>query len=141
CDLGTRRVREITAGDFDAADPAWSPDGSRLAFVANRRRDADRDRAHADVFVVARGGGRARALTAFRGPKRGPAWSPDGRTIAFLAPNSFPDAIENLHVWLVAARGGAARDAMPNADLMCGDALVTDIDDSDAQPAPFWSRR
>jgi Tol biopolymer transport system component/DNA-binding winged helix-turn-helix (wHTH) protein len=55
--------------------PAWSPDGSRVAFVRMRQ-----DKPVPDVFVMPALGGEARRLV-----EQGtdPAWSPDGRQIAF----------------------------------------------------------
>ncbi|SDG56782.1 Dipeptidyl aminopeptidase/acylaminoacyl peptidase [Lentzea fradiae] len=40
-DLASREVRQLTSGDYHAASPAWSPDGTRLAFTAGRDADAD----------------------------------------------------------------------------------------------------
>lgn len=40
-DVATGEVRRVTSGDWHAGDPAWSPDGGRLAFPAARDADAD----------------------------------------------------------------------------------------------------
>jgi dipeptidyl aminopeptidase/acylaminoacyl peptidase/CubicO group peptidase (beta-lactamase class C family) len=40
-DVATGEVRQVTSGDWHAGDPAWSPDGGRLAFPAARDEDAD----------------------------------------------------------------------------------------------------
>ncbi len=141
-DLATGRKRSLTSGDADVADPAWSPDSRQLAFVSNRSARADVQRPHADVYVVGAAGGRIRALTSAMGPKHAPAWSPDGRRIAYMGHRGFPDAVENLHVWIVDASGGKPRDLMAASDLMCGDSLLTDVDDVDGPPpAPLWSPR
>jgi dipeptidyl aminopeptidase/acylaminoacyl peptidase len=60
------------------ANPAWSPDGQALAFVANNRR------ARTAQLMVVRDGKGAVALD-FAGLLEQPRWSPDGSTIAMLA--------------------------------------------------------
>ena len=40
-DVGTRTCRQVTAGDWHAGDPAWSPDSGRLAFAAATAPDRD----------------------------------------------------------------------------------------------------
>ncbi|HUQ61452.1 serine hydrolase [Lentzea sp.] len=40
-DLESREVRQVTTGDYFADTPAWSPDGTKLAFSAARDEDSD----------------------------------------------------------------------------------------------------
>jgi Tol biopolymer transport system component len=58
-------------------DPAWSPDGMRIAFTTFRNGDAD-------IYVSAPDGSDARNLTFSYSYDSAPAWSPDGKRIAFI---------------------------------------------------------
>jgi TolB protein len=97
---GRRRLAEGT-------NPAWSPDGSRLAFD----RPAD-----GHVFVVSSSGGAARPVTK-RVQLAGPAWSPDGNAIVA------GDAGEEYYlrrdpgagIYRVAADGSALKRLAPDA--------------------------
>ncbi|WBQ07524.1 serine hydrolase [Kribbella sp. CA-293567] len=40
-EVGTKKCRQATEGDWHAGDPAWSPDGSKLAFGAATAADTD----------------------------------------------------------------------------------------------------
>ncbi len=55
--------------------PAWSPDGSQLAYVSF-------ETAKPVVYVHALATGQRRAVANFRGSNSAPAWSPDGRLLA-----------------------------------------------------------
>lgn len=59
--------------------PAWSPDGSRIAFTSNRD-SATIEGSH--IYIMQADGSQVTQLTAQEGA--GPVWSPDGRHIAFL---------------------------------------------------------
>ncbi len=83
-ELATQKLETLTSGRFSEESPAWSPDGTRIAFVSNRTPDPDRNDESAIFVVEARAGAEARKLTSFGGPDGKPSFSPDGKWIAFL---------------------------------------------------------
>ena len=85
-------------------NPALSPDG-RLAVYAVTRYDAENDNGEADLFLVPTEGGKPQRLTSMKGRESDPAWSPNGRWIAFVAKRG-EDKQSQLYV--IAANGGEA---------------------------------
>jgi dipeptidyl aminopeptidase/acylaminoacyl peptidase len=107
-EVATGAVRAVTDGDFDDADPAWSPDGCEIAFCSDR--SAERfDRERRDLYVTpVRGRRRARRLTEGRGSAGAPVFSPDGVTIAFVGhENGDGNSAANSHLYLVPADASA----------------------------------
>ena len=83
-DLAAKRIDTLTTGVYDETSPVWSPDGSQLAFVSNRSDDPDRNQ-NTDIYVMeARKGAAMKQLTTWTGYDNSPAWSPDGKRIAYL---------------------------------------------------------
>ena len=110
-DVATKKSVQVTSGPFDDSDPAWSPDGQSLAFVSNRTLpDPDRSQ-DSDVFVVAaREGAIPRAIVTGPGSDRSPAFSPDGRWIAYVAGGDPKDLwYGSSRVAVVPVAGGPAR--------------------------------
>jgi dipeptidyl aminopeptidase/acylaminoacyl peptidase len=116
-DIATGQMRRLTTGDYDEYFPAWSPDGSRLAFISNR--DPDPDRTYNNDLWVAPASGAAQAptrLTSFPGDDNDPdyesypAWSPDGRSIAYVQGGPVElFAYGTRHLAVVPAVGGEPR--------------------------------
>ena len=81
---GKRSPRRLTRyGDKDG-NPAWSPEGDRIAFLAKRdqggRKDAERQ-----LYVIGAGGGEAERRSDFACGIQDFKWMPDGRRIAFIS--------------------------------------------------------
>ena len=83
-DIAAKKAEPLTSGVFDEESPAWSPDGSQVAFI-RRHGDGDVDKApNHDLFVIeARAGAKEKRLTTTAADEGGRlSWSPDGSWIA-----------------------------------------------------------
>ena len=63
----------------DEKHPAWSPDGSLIAYAGNGVEDSF------DIFVMNADGTGNINLSRHPGDGRAPTWSPDGSHIAFMS--------------------------------------------------------
>ena len=113
-DVGSKTLTQITSGDFDDEHPAWSPDGKLLAFSSNRS-SPDPDRNYdSNIWVVAADntdkGAHLTQVTTNPGSDDSPAWSPDGKWIAYvtqLDPKLLVYATS--HIAISSAAGGPAK--------------------------------
>jgi TolB protein len=97
-DLDGAGAHPLTQDRSIALSPAWSPDGSLLAFSTYR------DRGSPHLYVVPAGGGRLYTLSARPGLNTSPAYSPDGRELACTLSKD-----GNPEIYVLDARGGSPR--------------------------------
>jgi dipeptidyl aminopeptidase/acylaminoacyl peptidase len=109
---------QLTDGDFADEHPAWSPDGTLLAFSSARHPDRDHDNA-ADIWVVPAAGGEPRRVTDTAGPAGWPSFSPDGRTIAYLGHRHLNEVARNVRVYRVPVEGGPSTCLTAAFDRTC----------------------
>jgi dipeptidyl aminopeptidase/acylaminoacyl peptidase len=112
-DPATKKADVLTPGTlFNESAPAWSPDGSQIAFVSKRGTgDLDRNE-NTDIWVIdARPGATARQVTTSPNPDQGPlAWSPDGKSIAYVVGEELKySAYSQPRLAVIAATGGQPR--------------------------------
>jgi dipeptidyl aminopeptidase/acylaminoacyl peptidase len=99
--------KRLTDGDkFSVGEFSWSPDGTRIAFSA--QRDADLISSEtADLYVVTLSDGVVKKIVSTPGPDTNPKWSPDGKKIAFeTAAGAKYYYYSNARIAVVAAEGG-----------------------------------
>jgi dipeptidyl aminopeptidase/acylaminoacyl peptidase len=112
-DVATKQLTQITSGDNDESQAVWSPDGTRVAFVSNRTENPDAN-ANSDIWIVGADntdkGQTLRQVTTNPGSDGSPAWSPDGKWIAYVTATE-PDIIwyATAHLALVSSSGGEPR--------------------------------
>jgi dipeptidyl aminopeptidase/acylaminoacyl peptidase len=120
---GTGTVR-MTNGAEGEDSPRWSPDGTLIAFVATRGDTKGDEEDTSQVHLLRNGGGEARALTKHATSVSDIAWSPDGATVYFLAPEAkteeekarekkkddifaYDENFQQQHLWRVSVADGA----------------------------------
>lgn len=120
-EVASGKATQLTRGDADDREPAWSPDGARIVFTSARHGDEDRTE-DTDLYVVdartdAPAGAEPLRLTGAPTYERSAAWSPDGRTIAFVQGTFTPVPMYGTpRLAVVGAEGGITRVVAPALD-------------------------
>ena len=117
----------LTSEPVDIIQSCWSPDGSEIAFCANRRPDPDLSVSMA-LWVLSISTGQMRCLTSEDGLAAMPSWSPDGQTIAYYYSKDQTET-SNISPWIVNAHDNSApRPATSSAvNLTCLELIVDEL--------------
>ncbi len=121
-DAATGVARRLVAGPTPESGPAWSPDGSRIAFAANRHASPD---IHGRSSILTVDVATGKVVTVAGGADAvfwSPAWTRDGASIVALG-DRFPRVGYRTGIWRFAADGSGAT---AGTDLLAGSELKPD---------------
>ena len=124
---GSAPAKQLLTVRGETNDPRWSPDGSQLAFVANRGD-------HSFIGVFTNDSSPVTWLAPAFARDRSPRWSPDGRRVAFVrlpgaggAPDSLlPRRANPWEIWTGDATTGAAQRLWTSPETLTGSVPTTD---------------
>jgi tricorn protease len=107
CDLDGKNVRRLTGDLGRESNPAFSPDGSRIAFSAQYEGNTD-------VYVVPATGGVPRRLTWHPGADLVQGFTPDGKSVLFTSGRAvYTNRYTRLFTAPVDSSGGGIEQPLP----------------------------
>jgi Tol biopolymer transport system component len=106
---GTGYKRLVANGKMNFS-PAWSPDGSQIVFASSTWDEKRKNYGSSDIFVINADGTGLTKITTSSADDYSPAWSPDGKMLAFVSKR-----LGNADIFIVDFKTLRAHQLMVNA--------------------------
>jgi len=135
--LNGEHITAITDGPYDTAEPAFSQNGEKIAFVSWRKEDELE--VTPSLYTLELETDQIEEIAVGKGSIHSPSFSPDGRWIAFFGHQHGESPGYHSEVWIVPADGGAARSLTGKVDRSQGNHVGTDARYDSAELSPVWS--
>jgi dipeptidyl aminopeptidase/acylaminoacyl peptidase len=110
-------ARQLTNGDWNHSAPSFSADGKWIAFSSYREPNGEDAFRRSEIYAANVETGEIKQLTHRSGTNGGPLYSPDGKSIAFMAADSVDhSAWAETKLWMMNADGSNAHLISGNLD-------------------------
>jgi dipeptidyl aminopeptidase/acylaminoacyl peptidase len=138
CEAASGAAGQITAGDFDDRDIAWSPQGDQIGFISNRSGDIFTPYLE-DVWLVSPEGGEITKIQSPPGYKYGLSWSPVGTHLAYIGFETEDDpwGTHNDRLWVLELETQTVICLTEALDRVTEDATLSDVSETGNQ-YPVW---
>ena len=149
---------KLTAGEKGEMSPQWAPDGSRIAFLADRAA-ADAKNGN-QIWIIRPNGGEAEKLTSEESAIKEFQWSPDGKRLAFVVSDTPKDKTDRdrrkkdkfdailvdagynySHLWTINRWTELRKSASPKARSPSPTRAGRPIRNPSPTSSPAWARR
>lgn len=130
-------MEQLTYGEFDEEEPAFSPDGKTILFVSWRSHD-ERE-VTPSLYAMDLDTREIREIVKGKGSLSAPAFSPNGRHIAYFGHELGETAAVNSHVYAVAFPEGKPVNLTAKFDRSVGNVVGSDARYDNAKHCPRWS--
>jgi dipeptidyl aminopeptidase/acylaminoacyl peptidase len=113
-DVASGKLRQISPADMYVYEYAWSPDGKSFVTTA-AHGNGDNNWYIAQIYTIPAAGGDMKSI--YKPPIDSqiavPAWSPDGKSVAFISGIMSDEPAVGGDIFIVPAEGGEAKNITP----------------------------
>ena len=111
-DVATANLRQISPPDMYVYEYDWSPDGKRFVTTA-AHGNGDNNWYIAQIYTLEAAGGEMKSIHKTPLQIANPAWSPDGKSVAFIEGLMSDEPSVGGDIFVVSSEGGEARNITP----------------------------
>ncbi|MFP7493003.1 S9 family peptidase [Terribacillus saccharophilus] len=137
-DLETNAASLLTDGAYDHHYPAFSPDGTHIAYSANRSEDPEQT-FFSDIYQLDLTTHQTNKLTASDKSLRMPNYSPDGKKLSLLGDDMSSSGATLTKVWTLDLETMALTCLTEAWDVECSDVAINDMGAGTAGSGAVWS--
>jgi len=133
--------KRLTFGAFDASQPAWSPDGSCISFLAKVIEDPETDpdlSAVNDIFTIRRDGGEPARRTDASLSISQFCYAPDGKTMALIANDRTYGSGTQNRLYLSMEHGETVPLVSLDSELHVGNFALSEMKAGGGFPGPAY---
>lgn len=112
-DLSSGKLRQISPADMYVYEYDWSTDGKQFVTTA-AHGNGDDNWYIAQIYTLAVSGGPMKSIYKPTLQVANPAWSPDGKSVAFISGLMSDEPSVGGDIFVVSAQGGEARNITPD---------------------------